>query len=234
MSTLAQLRTRVRYNLNEDTAVFWSDDLINDKLNEAYRFYYNFILQAFEGYFNTTAYISLDGNSDGKYALPTNCANPNKIRLVSRNLNSGQQIVPLRYFERFDNMVNSQISNSTFNLPTYRFRGNYLILEPAPDFSETNAITIEYAKALTNLSAIVDVDSEFPALGEDAMVLRATIKCKGIEEMVQGGGVDADPFIKDLLSVEQLLKESLEQRTSARVYVEQFGEDDNNSMQRWY
>jgi len=37
-------------------------------------------------------------------------------------------------------------------------------------------------------------------MAEDCVVTRAVIKCKGIEEMVGGGGVDADPFIKDLLT----------------------------------
>ena len=233
-STTAQLITRVRGKVNEEIATFWSDTVITDQLNEAYRYYTSFILEAYEGYFNTTAYISFDGNASGLYALPADCANPNKIRLVSRSIASNSQIIPLKYFERYDNSIDVKISQSTYNLPTYRFRGNNLVLEPAPDFTEANALLIEYSRALSSLSANVGIDADFPALGEDCIVIAATIKCKSIEEMVGGGGVDSDPFVKELLKTEQLLKEAVSVRTWARQYVEQFGEDDNNSMQRWY
>ena len=234
MSTLLQLRTRVRGKVDEATAAFWIDDVINDSLNEAYRYYYFFILEAYEGYFNTKTLIDFNANADGLYALPADCSNPNKIRLVSRSLNGGQNLVPLKYFERYDNQVNSQISQSTYNLPTFRFRGLNILLEPAPNFSEVGALVVEYSRKLPDLTDSVGVDSEFPSLGEDCVVIAATIKCKGIEEMVAGGGADVDPFKQELLKTEQLLKESVSVRTQARQYVEQFGEDDNNSMQRWY
>ena len=67
------------------------------------------------------------------------------------------------------------------------------------------------------------MDSEFPLLAEDCMVARTVVKCKGIEEMVAGIGADSDPFIADVLSTEQILKEAIEQKTRARVYVEPFG-----------
>ena len=47
-STLAQLRTRVREKVDEDTAAFWSDTVINSQLNEAYRYYWAFILKLYE------------------------------------------------------------------------------------------------------------------------------------------------------------------------------------------
>ena len=226
MSSLAALRTRVREKVDEDTAAFWSETLINNQLNESYRFYWTFILKAFEGYFATTSYISFDANSAGEYSLPSNCL---KVRLVQRCLQN--ENVPLRYWEIFDATVSKNIAQSTYNLPTYRFRGSKIVFEPAPDFSETNAILLEYLKGPTAMDGTTDADTEFAALpmAEDCVVLRAVIKCKGIEEMVAGGGADSDPFIKDLLTTEQMLKETIEQRTSARIYVEQFGEDDNNA-----
>ena len=228
MSTLAQLRTRVREKVDEDTAAFWSDTLINNQLNESYRFYWAFILKLFEGYFAKTDYISFNANTAGEYSLFSDFF---KARLVERVQSS--QTVPLRYYERFDSPVSKNVSSSTYNLPTYRFRGNKIVFEPAPDFTETNAVIIEYIRTLTVLSASVDVDSEFPALGEDCMVIRAVVKCKGIEEMIAGGGADIDPFIKDLLTTEQMLKEAIEQRTIARQFAEQFGEGDNDGTQSW-
>ena len=226
MSTLAQLRTRVRYNLDETTATFWSDNEIDSWLNESYRYYWNFIIQAFESFFLKTAYISFDNNAAGEYTLPTDFY---KLKLILRNL--GGETVPLRYFERYDNSVPNITTISSYNLPTYRFRNGKLLFEPAPAITETNALTIEYIKTLTTLSSVQDVDSEFPSLAEDCMVIRATLKAKAKEEMVDGRGVDSDPFLKDLMSSEQMLKESLELKTTGRVYAEQFGEDENNIIQ---
>lgn len=225
-STLAQLRTRVREKVDEDTAAFWSDAVVNNQLNESYRHYWAFILKLHEGYFTKISNISFNGNADGEYSLPSDFF---KAKTVSRILSSEK--VPLAYRERYDASVSKTLGNSTYNFPTYRFRGDKIRFEPAPDFSETNAVELEYTKVLTDLSASVDIDSEFPALAEDCVVLRAVIKCKAIEEMVSGEGVDANPFIADLLTLEQMLKEVLEQRTTARQYVEQFGLDDTGSIQ---
>lgn len=218
MSTLAQLVTRVREKVDEDTAAFWTDTVIENQLNEAYRYYWTFTIKAHEGYFVTHTNIDFDGNADGEYSLPSDFFN---TRLVSRLLSSEK--VPLRNLERYDSAISNTIANATYNLPTYRLKGSTIKFEPAPDFSETDAVELEYVKILTNLSASQDVDSEFPPFAEDCMVLRATIKCKEIEEMVAGGGADTAPFIRDLLTTEQLLKEALEQRVVARRYVQQFG-----------
>lgn len=229
MSTLAQLVTRVREKVDEATAAFWSDALIGNQLNESYRYYWAFILKLHEGYFAKTSYISFDATkTTGEYSLPVDFF---KCRLVSRVLSN--TFVPLKYFERYDTAMSSGLSNSTFSLPAYRFRGSYIVFEPAPDFTEANAVLLEYIRTLTPLGAGVDIDSEMPAFAEDCIVTRAVIKCKGIEEMVAGGGVDADPFIKDLLSTEQLLKEVVEQKSTARIYVEQFGEDNDTLIQNW-
>lgn len=225
MSTLAQLRTRVREKVDEATAAFWTNTVVDNQLNEAYRFYWAFIIKLHEGYFNKISQISFDANSAGEYSLPSDFF---KARLVSRNLSTEK--VPLKYNERFETSISTTLANSTYNLPTYRFIGAKIKFEPAPDFSETNAVDLEYTRTLSDLSASVNVDSEFPALGEDCVVLRAVIKCKGIEEMVAGEGADSDPFIKDLLTTEQMLKEAVEQRTTARQYVEQFGEEDDSTI----
>jgi hypothetical protein len=127
------------------------------------------------------------------------------------------------------------MSQSIYNLPTYRFRGSHIIFEPAPDYSLTDAVEIEYIQKLTDLSLSTDVNSQFTAIpgAEDCVVLRATIKCKAIEEMVSGSGSDTAPFVGDLMTSEQILKEAIEQRSTARLYTEQWGEMDNDSVQTW-
>jgi hypothetical protein len=227
-STLAQLRTRVREKVDEDTAAFWSDTLINNQLNEGYRFYWAFIIEAFEAYFAKTSLLDFDANSAGEYILPSDFF---KMRLVEKIV--GTQRTPLQYFERYDGTISISLAQSTYNFPTYRFRGSKIVFEPAPDYTLVGAVQLEYIRKLTDLSASQDVDSEYPALAEDCMVLRAVLKCKAVEEMVAGGGVDADPFIKDLATTEQALKELIEQKTIARVYVEQFGEQDNDNVSVW-
>lgn len=224
MPTLAALNTRVREKVDEATAAFWTKTVIDNQLIESYRYYWAFIIKLHEGYFNKIANISFDGNANGEYSLPSDYA---KTRLLSRILSNEK--IPLRYYDRWDAAISKTLGNSTYNLPTYRFRGNYIVFEPAPNFSETDAVEHEYTPTLTDLSDSQDTDSGFPALALDCVVLRATIKCKGIEEMVAGGGADRDPFIQDLLTTEQNLKELLEHRTNQRIYVEQFGPEDNDS-----
>ena len=218
MSTLVSLTTRVREKINEATASFWSDTVINNQINEGYRYYWAFITKLHESYFNKSVNISFDANAAGEYTISSDVF---RVRLVSRLLTNEK--VPLRYFERYDSAVSKTLGNSDYNLPSYRFNGSKIKFEPAPDFTETNAIEVEITKLLTDLSASQDTDSEYPALALDCVVLRATIKCKAIEEMVSGGGVDTAPFVADLMTTEQTLKELLEQRTSQRVEVEQFG-----------
>lgn len=228
MSTLAQLVTRVREKVDEDEAAFWTDTVINNQLNEAYRFYWLFIIRHHEGYFLTSDNIDFDGNADGEYALPTDFFNS---RLVSRIFSTEK--VPLKNYERYDTAVTKTVTNLTFNLPTYRIKGSKIKFEPGPDFSETDAVELEYIKTLPDLSVLVNVDSEYPSVAEDCVVIRATIKCKEIEEMVAGEGADTAPFIRDLISCEQILKEALEQRVIARRYVEQFGISGDDANQTY-
>lgn len=224
MSTAASLITRVRGKVDEATAAFWTDTVILDQINESIRFYWAFILKNFENYFATTALINWDANPAGLYALPADCM---KIRLVSRILQNSS--IPLKYFERYDSSMDTGVSFSTYSLPNYRFRGAQILFEPAPSFTEAGAVQIEYIRTLLAMTLADSVDAEFAAipLAEDCVVLRATCKCKGIEEMVAGGGADIDPFLKDLQSTEQMMKELINQRTQARENVEQFGEDND-------
>ena len=230
--TAQQLITRVRGKVDEATATFWTDSVILDQLNESLKYYWAFIIKDFENYFAKQVLIDwVASNTDGAYALPSDFG---KCRLLSRVLSNSY--VPLKYFERYEGAVDNSMANSTYALPNYRFQGSNIKLEPAPNFDETGAMLLEYIRTLpaivlgsvTPPVTAVDVDAEFAAIpmAEDCVVVRAVCKCKGIEEMVAGGGADIDPFIKDLMSTEQMMKELLEKRTMARMYVEQFGEDD--------
>lgn len=219
--TLAALVTRVREKVDEATAAFWTDTVIQNQLNESYRYYWAFILKVYEGYFNKTVNISFDANTAGTYTISTDAF---RVRIVQRLLSNEK--IPLIYKENYDTITSKTLGNSTYNLPTYDFLGAKIRFTPAPNFTETDAVEIEISKLLTDLSASQDTDSEYPALALDCVVLRATIKCKAIEEMVGGGGVDVAPFMGDLITTEQMLKELLEQRTVQRVYVEQFGDNE--------
>ena len=144
MSTLAQLVTRVREKVDESTAAFWTDTVIENQLNESYRYYWAFILKLAEGYFVTSDNIDFDGNADGEYDLPSDFF---KAKNVYRLLTNEK--VPLRYYERFESSVSNTLNNSIYNFPTYRFKGAQIKFEPAPDFSETDAVEVEYIKTLT-------------------------------------------------------------------------------------
>ncbi|CAK0754730.1 hypothetical protein CCP1ISM_50001 [Azospirillaceae bacterium] len=127
------------------------------------------------------------------------------------------------------------ISQSIYNLPTYRFRGAYILFEPAPDFSLANAIELEYVRSPNILSGSSDIDSQFAALAsaEDCVVIACAIKCKQIDESISQGSEDTSTLLIDLAKTEEMLKEVLTQRSMGRQYVEQWGEMDNDSIQTW-
>lgn len=138
MSTRAQLRARVRAYLDESSAVYWTDVELNNWITQAYYYYYQWIIQSFEGYFSKDTLIDIISGKS-RYDTPSDFF---KIRLLERILPT--QTVPLRPFDRMETPnVTIGANYGTFNVPTYRFEGNYIILEPTPDttFASTDLVT---------------------------------------------------------------------------------------------
>jgi hypothetical protein len=118
--------------------VYWTDDEINNWLNQSYFYYYQWIMQSFQGYFLKDTLMDINAGQD-KYTVPADFF---KIRLLERILPT--QTVPMRVFDRMESPnVTTGANYGNFAVPTYRFEGEYIVLEPTPDstFTSTDLIT---------------------------------------------------------------------------------------------
>ncbi len=225
MSDLLQLRTRVREYLDESTAVYWTDPELNGWINQSYFYEYRLVAEAAEGYFTVVTTHNITATV-AEIPLPSDHW---RTRLVERIYQTFT--VPMRYFAR--NESANIISNTNFSglyLPTFRFRGNNLLLEPTPDTTIINAIRHEYLPQ--PVAMVIDTDTPdagFLEMWEEAVVLRAAISAKQKEEAVVNSGTDIGPLALQLQTWEQMIKESAELRTTHRHYTEQFGLDDGSA-----
>jgi len=224
MSTRAELRARVRSYLDEAAPAYWTDDELNNWIIQSYYYYYQWIIQTFEGYFTTDTLISIVADQ-AKYPVPADFF---KIRLLERVLTN--QTVPLRPFDRQETAnITSGANYGSFNVPTYRFEGQDIILEPTPDVSVTDGLRLEYYPQPSNLPLDTsELDAGYLEIWEEPIVLRAVISAKQKEEAVANSGTDLGPLGMQLTQCEQNIKEAAEQRTTNRRYTEAYGSDDGN------
>lgn len=224
MSTLLQLRTRVRQYLDEPTAVYWTDAEINNWVNQAYFYYYMLIAQSFDGYFTKETLTNIVSNVN-LVPLPSDFW---KIRLLERVF--ATYTVPLRYYERMESPnITSNTNFSNVYTPTYRFEGQNILLEPTPDTTIVGGLRLEYLPQ--PILMVADGDSPQPGFQEswqEGIVLRAAVSCKQKEEAVINGGTDVTTLTTLMQNWEQTIKEAEELRTMQRHYTEPFGIDESS------
>lgn len=231
MSTLLQLRTKVRYNLEGQTAVASSryrDASINDHLNEGYGQYQLDLIENGEGDLCTKVPLNYVANQE-EYALPADWV---KTKRVERVVSFGT--VPLKRFERYDT-ANVTVSGNGGDgyLPTYRFRGRNLIFEPFPTFTQTAGAVHEYY--LFQPPLVIDSDS--PSAGfiepwQSMLVLWATIAELEGKEAV-GSIVSIDTFRARLEKMELKFTQSMQNRSEGREEVEPYGYNYENISGNW-
>lgn len=222
MGTLAQLRQRVRNNLGEPTVVTngrFTNASIDNHVNEAYRQYQLELIENGEGNLLTKVFISIVANQEA-YALPSDWV---KTERLERSLTYGT--IPLEYDKRpYATNPSYGITSGSWYLPTYRFRGKNLVLEPTPQFSETNGLVHEYAQLQPDLVADGGTPhADFLTPWHDLLVLYATIaELEGKEAI--GGVADIETFRVRLVAMEQRFRDSMEGRTEQREIVEPYGQ----------
>lgn len=220
MSTLVQLRTRVRYNLGEVTGQQrFSDASINANINEAYQQYQLDLIESGEGDFLTRTTINLVANQ-ANYALPADWV---KTERLERQLTFGTK--PLYNDKRLYAINPSYaVFSGDVYIPTYRYRNREIIFEPTPQVSEAAGIIHEYYA----LQPILAADNATPATGfiepwQTMLVLYATIaELEGKDAI--GGVSDIATFRARLEKAEQKFRDSLEGRSESPQQVEPWGD----------
>ena len=215
--TLAQLLTKTRYFLDDDSAARWADAEVTSYINEAYRFYYNqLVANNYDGILKQAS-IALVANQD-QYSLPSDWF---QTRIVYRVENDYEY--PLQYKRNYDNWVDTGGQGSNFYNPQYDYTGDTsglrkIVFYPEPDFSDATGIKIFYWPVMTELSG----DTDEPVIGfnaqwHDLIPLRAAIWAKGGREEEDVSNLSG--MLKDS---EDSFYKTITRMSNARAYVEQF------------
>lgn len=225
MSTLAQLRTRVRSYLDEPSAVFWQDSELNNWINQSYYHYYMWVVEAYDSYFATVVNINIVANQ-ALYILPADFF---KVRLLEAIFDGFT--IPLRVYDRMEDAnITSNFTFTNSYFPTYRFIGNSFTLEPTPSLGKSPGLRLEYVPNPTTM--VLDTsapNADFAEQWQELIVLGATISAKMKEELVGNQGVDLGALGTMLSKWESTVREAIEQRSQGRRYTQIFGLDETSS-----
>jgi hypothetical protein len=183
--TLTNIRRDVRRYLKESDAdtSFWTDAFLNQLINAAYRRRCAQLMMAHEGWFVTVATRDLTEDQD-RYAFPDNLQQLTKIELVRTDGHT----IPLRRFERHEEINASEGGLSDSYFPTYRPMGNGFILEPKPKETVTGGLRIEYTGLPAELSADGDsFHNSFPEIFEELVLLDVVVSAFDAEGQQEQG-----------------------------------------------
>lgn len=176
-TTLAALRTRVRFKANMENSQFCTDSEINQYINDAYQSLYDLLVGKFEDYYVTgpsSFTIATDANT---YSLP---ATFYKLLGVDRSI-GGSEYFPLKQFSFRDRnlkRINSRRLGLAPNLE-YRIFGDTLYI--VPEDQAAGDYRIWYVPKAVLMSA--DSDTMEGVNGwEEMVVVDAAIKCLIKEE----------------------------------------------------
>jgi hypothetical protein len=141
--TLPAIREYVRRDFSQDgTTGFISTDDIDRWVNEGYMRYVHHLMLADAGYFEQTFQLGITSGQE-EIALPTIFDGRGKFMksMLLERVNSTERI-PLRFHKRYNEANSTSGGLSGFSyLPTWKFRGNNIILEPTPTFTEAASST---------------------------------------------------------------------------------------------
>jgi hypothetical protein len=183
--TLAGYRARVRRHLREPEAAksFWTDVFVDDMINVAYRRRCTQLVMAFEGYFTNVATNDLVAEQE-RYPWPLGFERCTKMEIVR----SDGRTVPIERHERHFSAKGLPSATQDSYTPNYRAISGGFVLEPAPNYSETDGIRLEYTGLPAELVANGDSwHVDFPRSLDELVMLDATIACLDSEGLLETG-----------------------------------------------
>ncbi|MDX1902089.1 MAG: hypothetical protein SFW66_08855 [Gammaproteobacteria bacterium] len=215
---LGQIRTKARRKLDEDTARFWSDDELNDYINQGYFFLWQKYIDAGNRKAETSTLLSLVANTR-EVALPSDF---NRARLLEHLV--GDLWIPCTFYERYDTMVSENNASDVGDQEQfcYHFQGDNLILEPTPNSDETDTLRLTYFFMVSEMDDDADVP-ELESIYHDILTSYCCVQAKEKEEMITGNGADLSPFV---MTYEKQLSQfinNIQLPSQQRVYAQPFG-----------
>lgn len=212
------MRTRLRRKLDESSESYWTDDELNDYLNEAYYYYWQWLLNARDNRALKSTTLNIVADT-AEIALPSDFVAARLVEKVENNVT-----YPIEWFERFDepNYTGGVTYSSHYPNFTVRFVGSNLVLEPTPNTSETGGIKLTYYFYPAEMSIDTESpDAGFSPLYHDLLPYKASVFAKTKEEQY-GGGAPLGSWEYLCQQKEQQFKASIElpsvQRACARPF----------------
>lgn len=237
MSTLGTIENKIRANLGESVERFYSTSEMYGFIGEGYKFYVLKMIEQGEGYFETTENIGFtadDPEIDLESALSATF-----FSIVSLERNTAQGTIPLEESRRrFKANSILQTGVGDGYRPTYKLRGNILVLEPRPRATEAGSDTTGLKLDFNFVPAFPDsvsstnfsFDSQFPVMYETNIELWTTIAMMEAKDGM-GGVSDINSFRLRLEKADEAFFDSL-QRSEYPDHVVYVG-DEYDSGQFW-
>lgn len=179
MATLLQLRTAVRYSLNEITPALWVDAELNILINNAVRDIARRaeVIQSFN-----TSISAVAGTA--KYNLPADVIRVHRVEFVPTGQTQTYNLQASTYVEMDQNWgVNQSWSGAypgyyvIFGTPGFTTGSTKLQMQVWPVPSQTGTFNLYYYRVPTTLAADSDI-AEIPEGWQDAVVLYAEGEAK--------------------------------------------------------
>jgi len=183
MSTLSELRTRVRRRADAVGNNFFSDEEINDYVNTGLGELHDILVSKFEDYYVSSASFSLvSGTSSYSFS---SIGLGDFYKLLAVDLTTGNDTVrmkritwPDRNKHSYDNAVYNERGYASYE---YSIRGEAIRLTPEPDSTDT--ITVYYVPSFSKLGSDSDKTSEsVESNWEEYAIVSAAIRMREKEE----------------------------------------------------
>lgn len=182
--TTSELIVEVRVLLNQQNPdnSTWTDQQLTRWLNEAIRRYFVHVVQIDEGYFTTTASLSIVAGAD-TIDLPDDFF---QVKGLYKKIGSDWLMLPYRN-NLTEGYTTQGGANANAFLPSYYFRGNQIVIRPVPNFSETDGLSMEYIQfPETVVNGGDQVTNQVAPLFRDLLIAYTAYKAKLQESAVTG------------------------------------------------
>lgn len=217
--TLGKLISSVRSKLNQPDPAnsFWSDSELTEDINDAVQLYFTEVVATNEGQFLTTGTLNVVSGA-ATVALPSDCFS---IKHLYKVVDGG--FIPLVYRQSSDEYISTQggASGDSY-LPSYSFRGNFLELNPAPEFSETGGLRLDYFSMPDSLINGGDrMSGGVSPIFKQLIVMYAVYKAKVKESLVSGADTSSIAAA-NVTSLYAQFKTAISNRSKYPVYTPVF------------
>lgn len=227
--TLAELRSAVRLKLRETdgTTSYWTDDSLNEWINDAVQLWTIRLNSINEGY---TAQEFTTPIVDGQiaYVMPDGADLPKQVMIRLNPNDSTVRMVPLVRDDHWSTPViqgGSAVAGQV-GLPRFRLVGEYIYLEPAPQglAGQGAELVVYYQGMPPRLTSDNDtIPTQYPNAMETVVIYETALFALGVEG-AQGG---APPGLMNELQRQRdvfagSLAKMVAPRTQNRVFSQDF------------